>query len=266
MTTKHVRVVQEGRLAYYKDRADRNYWDNHWDSLDTTSYYRKACNGHLGYLDDILTSYLPKKGRILEAGCGLGKFVLVLRQRGYAVEGVEWAPQTVAMVNARFPDLPVSTGDVCHLEEEDQAFSAYISLGVVEHREAGPQPFIEEAYRILQPTGVAIFTVPWFSPLRKVKGFLGLYAKRKPADAEFYQYAFTKREFALFLQASHFCVVHTTHINTYTGIDQECPFLEYAYMIPKCGSKIRRSIKNSKIAASLGGHMAVFVCKKVEQP
>jgi len=40
-------------------------------------------------------------------------------------------------------------------------FAAYISLGVVEHDPAGPDAILREAWRLLEPGGVLLLSVPY---------------------------------------------------------------------------------------------------------
>ena len=135
------RCVEKGRLVYYTSTADANFWDNLWQTYFDPATYDWADTGpHLGYLEQPVLKYLPKAGPILEAGCGLGLYVAILRARGYAVEGVEWGRETVETVLSVRPDLPIRVGDVTYLEVPDGYYSGYISLGVVEHRLEGPEP------------------------------------------------------------------------------------------------------------------------------
>lgn len=67
-----VRCVEGERLAYYRHRAGAAFWDAHWKKYFSLNTYKKADDGNLWQFTDIFTTYLPKCGRILEAGCGLG--------------------------------------------------------------------------------------------------------------------------------------------------------------------------------------------------
>lgn len=66
----------------------------------------------------------------------------------------------VEMVNNMFPSLPVSQGNVLDLYYESGSISAYISMGVVEHFEEEPEESLAEAFRVLEPVGVEIISVP----------------------------------------------------------------------------------------------------------
>jgi SAM-dependent methyltransferase len=255
------RRVEKQRLAYYLDAADADFWDRHWQARHSPRAYAEAERGELGWFEEPFTRYLPKPGRILEAGCGPGQYVLALRARGYDVEGVEWGVETVQAVRALYPDLPIRVGDVTRLEVPDGCYSGYISLGVVEHRQAGPEPFLQEAYRVLEPGGVALIAVPYFHPLRRLKARLGLYRGR-PAGLEFYQYAFAEAEFAACLQAAGFGIVGRTIYAGVKGVKDEIPALRRMLGWRGAGWRLERWLQSWEWVERNLGHMILFACRK----
>jgi len=73
-------------------------------------------------LADVL---LPRGGRVLDAGSGLGRVAEALRRRGHAVVGVEKDPALVAMSRARFPEVPVVVADLLDVTPELLAGSGH---------------------------------------------------------------------------------------------------------------------------------------------
>lgn len=260
---KVVRIAEQGRLVYYKQKAGVDYWDGHWDRLIRPEYYARALEGQLGQFEELFTKYLPSNELILEAGCGLGQWVIALRQRGYNVEGVDWSKETIEKVNRIFPDLPIRSGNVCALEVEDGFYGAYISLGVVEHRTAGPEPFLSEAFRVLRPGGVAIVSVPWFNPLRRLKAWTGFFNVNDIRGMEFYQYAFRASEMKNHLTAVGFNVVESkSSQNIKMGFEDELPFIDHIYRIGIIGRVFKRLIRRGRFIAKHFGHMRTYVCIK----
>ncbi len=256
------RIVQNGRLAYYMTAADIDFWDNHWQTHFDPAVYDWADSGpHLGSFEQPFVKYLPKTGPVLEAGCGLGQYVAALRARGYAVEGVEWGRKTVETVLAARPDLPIRTGDVTRLEVPDGYYHGYISLGVIEHRQEGPEPFLKEAYRVLIPGGVALISVPYIHGLRRMKARLGLYRGRAEGLA-FYQYAFNQEEMGAFLRAAGFTVVDTWVYAGFKGVKDEIPLLRWIVGWPFFGRRIQNWLLASRWTEQNLGHMIMFVCRK----
>jgi SAM-dependent methyltransferase len=249
------------RLAYYWREPGRAFWDEHWRRHINEKRYRSAEKGSLGDLRDAFLKHLPKEGKILEAGCGSAHRVLALQVRGYDCQGIEFAERTVAAVRAMRPSLPVSVGDVTRLDVPDGHYSGYISLGVIEHTEAGPDQFLVEARRVLSDGGVAIITVPHFHTLRRLKAWLRLYPK--PRDGlHFYQYAFTPADMTKILERNGFEVIDGYRYNCIKGLGDELPLVSALANHPTHGPSLKRWMKQNRFLNWHFGHMVVFVCRK----
>lgn len=197
--------------------------------------------------------YMPREGKILEAGCGLGRYVAYLADRGFDIEGIEINPETVAVVNGIRPDIKVRFGDVIHLPYADNSLSGIISLGVIEHFIEGPQVALSEIQRVLKPEAYAIITVPSFNLVRKIKVFIGyqwfketlkesrilrrLFAKAPRQgqaaavpflnyhiyrqEGRFFEYRFSKLEFESLLLANGFELLESVPIAQMDGLYHE---------------------------------------------
>jgi SAM-dependent methyltransferase len=120
--------------------------------------------------------YLEKQGPILEAGCGLGRFVIFMEEQGFRdVRGIDISPDAVGIVNRIAPTLNVTCGDVSNLPFEDSSIRGIVSLGVVEHFEEGPQAALQEFKRVMMPGGTAIITVPYLNLVRRLKHVARIY-------------------------------------------------------------------------------------------
>lgn len=277
------RKVREGRrLAYYGHAADSNYWGAHWQMYG----HATDGDGSIRGIKNHLLRYLPTHGKILEAGCGLGQVVMALRAMGYDIEGVEFSPETVETVLAGAPEVPISVGDVTDLQVADGHYNAYVSLGVVEHRQAGPEPFLLEAYRVLSPQGIAFFGVPYFNPLRRMKGRLGFYQHEPSQGMPFYQYAYSPSEFTDLLRVNGFEVIDRTAYSALKGAKDEVPAVRLLLELGRRALRRNRSRRPAGEDAGSGGrvgpseagrhladalerppftalaHMMLFVCTK----
>jgi SAM-dependent methyltransferase len=116
---------------------------------------------------DLLLSYLPKEGKILDAGCGFGKLVIYLKQRGYNILGIDNNELAVAKLKEFDRSIQVELGDILNIHYPDNFFDAYISMGVVEHFEDGPLPALKEAHRVLKPNGLIFVSVPTVNIMRR---------------------------------------------------------------------------------------------------
>ena len=161
------------RLVVIKKKADENYWETHWVSENVEKQVK------LGLCDKVIkkisNKYLPKKGKIVDAGCGVGQNVYALEKYGFESYGIDFAKETIQKTKMHFPNLKVYVQDVRHMEFPDGYFDGYWSLGVIEHFWRGYDEVIKEAYRVLKPGGFVFLTVPAMSLLRRLKAILGLY-------------------------------------------------------------------------------------------
>jgi len=248
------------RLVYYSQEADVQYWREHWEQNLSPEFYKLAEQGNLGRYHNIFMSHLPEQGRIIEAGCGLGQIVLALDKHGYTVEGIEWDQNTVEKVCSLYPDISIKVGDVTNLSVPDGYYSAYISLGVVEHREEGPEPFLQEAYRVLAPGGKILISVPHFNTLRYLKARLGFY-RSEANDLAFYQYAFTNHEFVNIIQKVGFEIIETYGYSLVKGLTDELKCLHHLFSL-RGGWRLKRWIGKQSYLEKHLGHMILVIGKK----
>jgi SAM-dependent methyltransferase len=126
-------------------------------------------------LTPYIFKYFSRSGRILEAGCGAGRYVKYLHERGYDCTGIEYNQTTVENVREKWPELSVVQGDVEKMPYENETFDGVISIGVVEHFVEGPYRPLAEMLRVLKPGGIALITIPCLNRLRRLKGpFCGI--------------------------------------------------------------------------------------------
>ena len=253
------RRVENGRLVYYSRKADQGFWEDVWSKNMTPDYYKPFQSGQLYTFEKMFTRHLPKHGRILEAGCGTAQLVVALNVRGYNCMGLDFAARALGKAQQLTGPLKLFSSDLTALSLSDASFDAIISIGVVEHRREGPEPFLEEKYRIIKPGGVLLISVPYFNPLRLWRSKHGAY-KDDVTGFDFYQYAFTRDEFIGFLERAGFQVETTyfyAHQNTLT---QELHWLNR--VPPYLKKAILRISKYVPFVNSELGHMLMVVARK----
>ncbi|MBI2333040.1 MAG: class I SAM-dependent methyltransferase [Chloroflexi bacterium] len=190
----HGRRVENDRLVYYNKTADQGFWETVWLKDVTEEYYKPFRAGNLFTFEKIFKRHLPKPGLILEAGCGTAQLVVALNAMGYDCLGLDYAVRTLGKVQQVTGPLRLVSGDLTALGFSNEAFDAIISIGVVEHRREGPEPFLYEKYRILKPGGLLLISVPYFNPLRRWRASRGAY-QADVSGLDFYQYAYSRCEF-----------------------------------------------------------------------
>ncbi|MGD0340560.1 MAG: class I SAM-dependent methyltransferase [Bacteroidales bacterium] len=178
-----------------------------------------------------VTKYTPRFGKILEAGCGLGRYVFYLSQMGIDIDGLDFSEKTINYLNhwkeENQQDAKFIKGDIVSLPYADNSLSGYISLGVVEHFIEGPQKPIAEAFRSLRPGGIAIITTPNISflvlyrnILSKLKDLIKKIIGRKIINPPFFQYEYTPQKLESFLLQQGF------HVSRSEACDLLYPFCE----------------------------------------
>jgi len=262
MLNNRKKVYKNRRLIYYQSNASAEFWDSYWNQILSNDYFKKYEKGDLDGFEKVFKKFLKLDDKILEAGCGTGKYLVALRSLGYKnVEGVEWGEKTVKRVKKIYPDLPIKIGDVTKLEAHPEFYDAYISIGVMEHEQDGPGAFLMEANRILKKDGIAFISVPYLNPLRKLKALLGLYKLKDNHDKEFYQYAFTEKEFLGYLREYNFDILSTFTYGGYFCIQEEFQNIIKKMKKLPGGWKLNNILKNLKSLDNYG-HMIMFVCSK----
>jgi SAM-dependent methyltransferase len=179
-------------LAYYSTAAHADFWTEHWGGHTVAELLAVARRSPLTAL---IVDALPRTGVVLEAGCGLGQYVILLRERGWRAAGVDGSLEALAVCR-REAAVPLAAADLRALAIRDGALGAYVSLGVAEHDPDGPDAILAEARRVLAPGGTLVISVPYVNGLRR----LGAPWLRRRARAvaaaggAFYQYAFSRAE------------------------------------------------------------------------
>lgn len=145
--------------------------------------------------------YCPPDGKLLEAGCGLGGWILHLKSKGYDVYGIDFVESAIDAIKAYDASMKVSVGDATKIDFPDSSFDFYLSLGVIEHLEDGPEPYLEEAYRLIKPGGYGLISVP----NRDYQLFKD--TANGPDDKVFFQYEYGAEEYEEVLKASGFKII-----------------------------------------------------------
>jgi SAM-dependent methyltransferase len=197
-------------LAYYSQAATEQFWSEHWRGESLEALIRVA---ETSSLTDLILRALPPTGaQVLEAGCGLGQYVLLLQQRGYRAVGTDWSCEALRACRTAAPAALLGVMDLRTLSFRSEAFTAYISLGVVEHDPDGPDAILQDAWRVLEPGGVLIISVPYVNAVRRLGSW---WIRRRHDDlrrrgGRFYQFVLTRKEGQAFIERNGFRVTSAT--------------------------------------------------------
>jgi SAM-dependent methyltransferase len=104
---------------------------------------------------------LPERGRLLEVGCGAGRFLaaLAVARPGLALTGSDVSRGALAAVGRRLPGVETRLAAGDSLPARDAEFDAVLVLDVLEHL-SDPARMLAEVRRVLVPGGVLHAHVP----------------------------------------------------------------------------------------------------------
>jgi SAM-dependent methyltransferase len=113
-------------------------------------------------LAEVLAS-LPSRGRVLEVGCGAGRFLCALESLRPDLErvGADLSARALAALAARSPETRTRQVDArsSTLPAEDGEFDAVLALDVLEHV-PDPDAMLSEIRRVLKPRAAFHLHVP----------------------------------------------------------------------------------------------------------
>jgi SAM-dependent methyltransferase len=154
------------REFYYDNKPHSEMWDKMWSSrtieqeLETCTIESPPRN--------LFLNYLSKVDKIIDAGCGFGKWVVFLHRLGYNIWGIDNNELAISKLKNFDDTLQVDLGDIFAIPYPDNYFDAYISMGVIEHFEEGPNKVLNEAFRLIRPRGLIFVSVPTVNIIRKL--------------------------------------------------------------------------------------------------
>jgi 2-polyprenyl-3-methyl-5-hydroxy-6-metoxy-1,4-benzoquinol methylase len=110
-----------------------------------------------------IQKFVPS-GRTLDVGCSTGLLPWMLKQKGYAAEGIELHSET-ARWGAEHYGIPIRVGSVELVAQETGQYDLITMTEVVEHT-PDPVEFLQAVNRLLKPGGYALVTFPDIQALK----------------------------------------------------------------------------------------------------
>jgi SAM-dependent methyltransferase len=210
-------------------------WTNFWKGR--TPYKGlslKDCYGERPYV----LKYVPRKGKVLEAGSGLGRVVFYLERLGIDILGLDFSKRDLCQCRVfsrkhRIDHKRFIYGNILSLPFDDNSLSGYLSFGVVEHFIEGPQKPLKEAFRVLKPGGIIIITTPnrfafhWlYGSLKSkiknhIKKLFYIFKGKKYVEPqkEFWQYWYSKDQLRDFTEEQGFKTIISENFGLKNAMD-----------------------------------------------
>ena len=135
----------------YKKRkaAGKPGWTDEKDYADKVAALEKL----------LKKAYVPKRGRLLELGCGAGNLTLWLAEHGFGAYGVDFVPTAIAWAKLRAARRGVKVdfrvGNVADLKGYENEFFDFVLDGACFHYIVAEdrKPFLASAHRVLKRGG-----------------------------------------------------------------------------------------------------------------
>jgi len=123
------------------------------------------------YSLDFFDRHVTPPARILDAGCGVGRYTIPLAMREYDVTGVDISLFAITKLdNARLRrdmQMGLAAADICHLPFRDNTFDVVVAFGVLQHLlEDERSTVLPEFARVLVPGGTLVIEVLGMEDMR----------------------------------------------------------------------------------------------------
>jgi SAM-dependent methyltransferase len=151
--------------------------------------------------------------RILESGCGTGRWMAFFAALGHWPVGVDDSAGPLRVARAHSATLPLVRADVLACPFRDASFDAVFSSYVAEHFEDGPATLLREVRRLLRPGGLLLIVVPYNNAFRRLftNRVLQLYylvRKLRGGAVTFTEYRYSAKEIIAAVERAGFRVEH----------------------------------------------------------
>jgi SAM-dependent methyltransferase len=152
-TCSLVRLDPRLRQAHLTKVYSGSYWD-HNDRISKSGALVEHYRDRL----KLLAEYVRPRARILEVGAGNGAYISVLRDYGYAIEGIDLYSGAAKEAKNLY-GIELFVGELWQARYPDKCFQAIVMHHVLEHVYS-PVQLLEDAYRILADNGIVVIEVP----------------------------------------------------------------------------------------------------------
>ena len=112
-------------------------------------------------IDFLFDDYVIPGDKILDLGCGNGRFFELLKDKDINYIGVDFSEKLIEIAKKKYPKVKFQVADALNLSFPNNYFDRIYSIAVLHHipsREFKLQ-FLKEARRVLKPNGLLILTV-----------------------------------------------------------------------------------------------------------
>lgn len=160
----------------------------------------------------LLEKNMHPSGRYLDAGCGVGGWIIFLKDAGYYnVAGIDVAARAVRAITEYDRDAEVKVASITEIPYGDSTFDGVLAIGTLEYLESTVEQGIAEVHRVLKPGAFFLMEVPvanvlrhvLYLPLKRIERMLKKMQGKQPV---FVSHFFTRSEVVALLEKAGFVV------------------------------------------------------------
>jgi SAM-dependent methyltransferase len=120
------------------------------------------------HLRAIVQDHRPRGGRLLEIGCGRGRFLERMAQLPWELHGIELSPTAAQEARRRVPSATVECRGLDDATFPSETFDCIVMIAVLEHVK-DPAAVLQRVVTWLAPGGLLIVQVPYVAPYFRLK-------------------------------------------------------------------------------------------------
>ena len=143
----------------YKDERQSNVFGSKDGYDEYASSYDKTLDFLNSFEGEVLQRMLRgvRGGKILDVGCGTGRLIRQLLDRGAEIVGLDISPEMLKIARKKFKKTTFIEGNIENMPFPDDNFNIVIASFVIVHLKDLRKAF-DEVYRVLKPGGIFIVT------------------------------------------------------------------------------------------------------------
>ncbi|XOJ84596.1 class I SAM-dependent methyltransferase [Methylophilaceae bacterium Uisw_099_01] len=134
----------------YRNHDIKNYWTSRWNNIPVDNPMQNTNVYPLKYSEKIIND---RRGKILEAGCGVGRIQRFYHNQGVDIVGIDFIKIAIEKLKKIDSTLKVEVGDITNLRFDSESFKYILAFGLFHNLEHGLEKAINETYRILEKDG-----------------------------------------------------------------------------------------------------------------
>lgn len=156
------------------EKFEKHDWDNYWNASQEDSLFHKIRQYFDNRYIELIKKFIPKKGRILEVGCGTGYCSQKIAEySNYDIYALDYSNNLSKFWKSK--KVKFFVGDGHHMKWKDDFFDVVWNAGVLEHME-DPLIMLKEMRRVCKKNGVVCIIIPYIFDMT---AHLRLYGEEK---------------------------------------------------------------------------------------